>query len=401
MRQARPGAAPERMIRLSACRRMRVVRWSRRNRSLSSFGSSERRSMRSRRLSWRWTRIWLRRARLTKTPEMPPASSARSTAARSAARCTVSRASATCPASSSAGGPCGASASTSTSSPARSLRMASGSLRRAISRAPSRRPTNSTTRPRPMRTEMTSEAATARRPRSTAAPAGVSTPRVNGSARSATCRPASSSIARMPSRTRACASSQRVTGAADPGAGPPESGASTSSSAARTVAWAPSAARSRHAARSEPRRSATADSVRVRRLSTAPVNSRSRSPARPSARGTPASRASSWASASPARANSTRTRASDPRSASWTPLSAPPTGKAAAIAAVYRPYASFQSASPARTAVRSGPSPSAPVTNVSSRRATPVGSSPLSATVWRSPRRSSATARSVRAVSSR
>ncbi len=213
MRQARPGAAPERMIRLSAWRRMRVVRWSRRKRSLSSFGSSERRSMLSRRLSCRCTRIWLRRARLTKTPEMPLASSARSTAARSAARWTVPRASATCPASSSAAGPGGASARTSISSPARSLRMASGSLRRAISRAPLRRLTSSTTRPRPMRTEMTSEAATAARPSRTAAPAGVSSPRVNGSARFATPRAASSSIARMPCCTRVWAVFQVLSGA--------------------------------------------------------------------------------------------------------------------------------------------------------------------------------------------
>ncbi len=68
-------------MRFSAWRRMRVVRWSRRKRSPSSPGSSARRSMLSSRASCRWTSSWLRRARLTKTLEIPPASSALSAAA--------------------------------------------------------------------------------------------------------------------------------------------------------------------------------------------------------------------------------------------------------------------------------------------------------------------------------
>ncbi|CAM5596679.1 hypothetical protein STENM223S_08439 [Streptomyces tendae] len=62
-------------------------------------------------------------------------------------------------------------------------------------------------------------------------------------------------------------------------------------------------------------------------------------------------------------------------------VSAPPTGKAAEMAAVYRRYASSQSARWSSTAVRSEPSLSAPVTKASSRRATAAGSSSLSATV--------------------
>lgn len=65
-----------------------------------------------------------------------------------------------------------------------------------------------------MRTEMTSDAMTAASPSRTAAPAEVSSPRVKGSARSATPPPASDSMMRMPSCTRACALFQVVSGAA-------------------------------------------------------------------------------------------------------------------------------------------------------------------------------------------
>ncbi len=80
------GAAPERMTRPSACRRMRVVRWSRRNRSASSSVSSVRRSMVSSRVSCSCSSTWLRRARLTNTSETPARSSACLTAASTAAR---------------------------------------------------------------------------------------------------------------------------------------------------------------------------------------------------------------------------------------------------------------------------------------------------------------------------
>ena len=190
--------------------------------------------------------------------------------------------------------------------------------------------TSSTTRPRPMRTEMTREAATAARPSSTAAPAGVSRPRVNGSARSATSRPASRLDRRACRPARARGPSSQVA-----------SGAAASAWAARAAREhlvldggagrrrrCP-AARSRQAARSGPRRSRPAASVRVRRVSTAPVNSRSRSRSRRPARRAAARTASSCASASPARENSSSTRASEPSSASWMPVSAPPTAKAA------------------------------------------------------------------------
>ena len=65
--QPRPGASPDRMIRPSACRRMRVVRWSSWNSSSSVPGSVELRSIWSSSASWRCSRVWLRQARLRKT----------------------------------------------------------------------------------------------------------------------------------------------------------------------------------------------------------------------------------------------------------------------------------------------------------------------------------------------
>ena len=59
------------MIRFSACRRMRVVKWSSLNRFSRISGSSVRRSMESSRLSWRCSRAWLRQARLRKTWPTP------------------------------------------------------------------------------------------------------------------------------------------------------------------------------------------------------------------------------------------------------------------------------------------------------------------------------------------
>ncbi len=73
-------------------RRIRVVRWSRRNRSASSSVSSVRRSIASSRVSCLCSSTWLRRARLTNTSETPTRSSACLTAASTAARWRVLRA---------------------------------------------------------------------------------------------------------------------------------------------------------------------------------------------------------------------------------------------------------------------------------------------------------------------
>ncbi len=146
-------------------------------------------------------------------------------------------------------------------------------------------------------------------------------------------------------------------------------------------AYAVPATRFCQVARSGPRRSEAVASRRVRRVSTAPVNSRSRCPSRRPASRAPASRASSWASASPARENSSSTRASEPSSASWMPVSAPPTAKAAEMLLVYCAYVSAHPVRRSSTEVRSVRSCSTPATKVSRRSATPAGSSSPSATV--------------------
>ena len=69
--QVRPGAAPDRMARLSACRRIRVVRWSSENRSASAAGSDAFCSSESISRSWRCSSDWFRRARLTNTWRRP------------------------------------------------------------------------------------------------------------------------------------------------------------------------------------------------------------------------------------------------------------------------------------------------------------------------------------------
>lgn len=84
-----------------------------------------------------------------------------------------------------------------------------------------------------MRTEITREAATASRPKRTAAPAGVSSPRVNGSARTPAVRAASVSIERNRFCTVVCALSQVSAGAAA-SAALPGVAASALSSMART-----------------------------------------------------------------------------------------------------------------------------------------------------------------------
>ena len=125
--QARPGGAPARMTRPSAWRRMRVVRWSRRNRSSRASGSVARRSIWSSRVSWRCSSDWLRRARLRNTSLRPRRSLASSTAARMAVCRTRSKAWPTRPISSPPVRSDGASAATSTSSPRRSRPTTSGS----------------------------------------------------------------------------------------------------------------------------------------------------------------------------------------------------------------------------------------------------------------------------------
>ncbi len=74
---------------------MRVARWSRRNRLASTSGSVSTRSSEVMKSSWRTSRFWLRRPRLTKLSAMLRRSTACSTARPSAVSCTVLRAWAT------------------------------------------------------------------------------------------------------------------------------------------------------------------------------------------------------------------------------------------------------------------------------------------------------------------
>ncbi len=78
-------------------------------------------------LSWRWISAWLRRARLTNTPEIPLRSRACSTAASTAARRASLNARPTSPISSEPKVSGGASVSTSTVSPALNRSMTLGS----------------------------------------------------------------------------------------------------------------------------------------------------------------------------------------------------------------------------------------------------------------------------------
>ena len=94
-RQPRPGASPERMIRPSACRRMRVVRWSSWKSSSSVPASVELRSIRSSSASCLCSSDWLRQARLRKTWLTPRRSLACPAAASTAVLCTAVNASAT------------------------------------------------------------------------------------------------------------------------------------------------------------------------------------------------------------------------------------------------------------------------------------------------------------------
>ena len=64
-RQVRGDSSPESTRRLSALRRIRVARWSSRKRSASASGSCSLSSRWLSRLSWRCSRFWFRRARLT------------------------------------------------------------------------------------------------------------------------------------------------------------------------------------------------------------------------------------------------------------------------------------------------------------------------------------------------
>jgi hypothetical protein len=63
--QVRGGSSPDSTSRLSALRRIRVARWSRRNRSASASGSFSCSSSWLMRPSCRYIRLWLRLARLT------------------------------------------------------------------------------------------------------------------------------------------------------------------------------------------------------------------------------------------------------------------------------------------------------------------------------------------------
>ncbi len=168
----------------------------------------------------------------------------------------------------------------------------------------------------------------------TAAPPVVRALPAKGSVRSAAPARASVSIAASPSRTAARGAFQSV-GVTARAAGRPGVAARIRSSARVSRAWSAPVASRFHAARSAAGRSAVAEAMRVRRVSTAPEKARSRSAvSRPVRRAEPR-RASSRDSISPARPNSRSTRASAPRSASWTPVRAPPTAKAAEITSVY------------------------------------------------------------------
>ena len=75
-RRRRPESMPARTRRDSALRRMRVARWSRRNRFARVLGSSSARSSESMNDSWRLRRTWSRRATLTNISAMEPRSAA-------------------------------------------------------------------------------------------------------------------------------------------------------------------------------------------------------------------------------------------------------------------------------------------------------------------------------------
>ena len=154
--QPRPGGAPERMIRPSACRRMRVVRWSILNRSSSTSGSVAFRSMPSSTVSWRCSSDWLRRARLRNMSLTPCRSRASSTADLMAVCRTVSIAWPTWPISSLPTRSGGASAATSTLSPRRSLLTTEGSCSSASVSAERRSAVSRRLMDRPSRIETSS-----------------------------------------------------------------------------------------------------------------------------------------------------------------------------------------------------------------------------------------------------
>ena len=91
----RGGSMPASTSSDSALRRMRVARWSRRNRLASASASVSLLSSSVMKSSWRPSRFWLRRPRLTKLSAMLRRSTACSTARSSAVSCTVLSASAT------------------------------------------------------------------------------------------------------------------------------------------------------------------------------------------------------------------------------------------------------------------------------------------------------------------
>ena len=114
-------------MRPSACRRMRVVRWSILKRSSSTSGSVARRSASSSTVSWRCSSDWLRLARLRNMSLTPWRTRASSTADLMAVCRTASIAWPTWPISSLPTRIGGASAATSTDSPRRSRATTDGS----------------------------------------------------------------------------------------------------------------------------------------------------------------------------------------------------------------------------------------------------------------------------------
>ncbi len=135
-----------------------------RNRSSSSSGSLARRSIASSRASWRCSSDWLRRARFRKMSLMPWRSRAWPTAASTAVCWTAAKACRTWPISSELAGSSGASAETSTSSPAASRLTTSGSRLLASSSADWRSSASSRMRPRPITNDTRMDTITASRP---------------------------------------------------------------------------------------------------------------------------------------------------------------------------------------------------------------------------------------------
>jgi len=90
--RGRAAGVPDRTVRLSAWRRIRVVRWSSANRSASAAGLAACCSSVSMMRSWRSSSDWFRRPRLVSTCRKPPRSRASAAAAAAAVSCMLASA---------------------------------------------------------------------------------------------------------------------------------------------------------------------------------------------------------------------------------------------------------------------------------------------------------------------